>query len=60
LNSPSRNAAFASFDLLATLVAVVSVDGTVIFVNAALEGALGTSRRHIEGAFFPDTFTDPQ
>ena len=60
MNSPSRNAAFASFDLLATLVAVVSVDGTVIFVNAALEGALGTSRRHIEGAFFPDTFTDPQ
>jgi two-component system nitrogen regulation sensor histidine kinase GlnL len=60
LNSPSRNAAFASFDLLATLVAVVSVDGTVIFANAALEGALGTSRRHIEGAFFPDTFTDPQ
>ena len=60
MNSPARNSAFASFDLLATLVAVVSIDGKVIFVNAALEGALGTSRRHIEGSFFPDAFTDPK
>ena len=60
MNSPARNSAFTSFDLLATLVAVVSIDGKVIFVNAALEGALGTSRRHIEGSFFPDAFTDPK
>lgn len=32
----------------------------VVFANAALEGALGTSRRHIEGAFFPTAFTDPE
>ena len=38
---------FRAFDLLATLVAVVRVDGTVVFANAALEDALGISRRTI-------------
>ena len=33
---------FQSFDLLATLVAVVRGDGTVLFANSALEDALGT------------------
>ncbi len=56
---PARSSSFASFDLLATLVAVVSLDGTVVFANAALEGALGTSRRHIEGSFFQYAFTEP-
>ena len=32
---------FQSFDLLATLVAVVRTDGLVLFANAALEDALG-------------------
>jgi two-component system nitrogen regulation sensor histidine kinase GlnL len=50
---------FQSFDLLATLVAVVGNDGAVLFANAALEDALGTSRRTIEGAHFPDNFTEP-
>jgi len=50
---------FQSFDLLATLVAVVSGDGTVIFANAALEDALGISRRTIEGSQFPECFTEP-
>jgi len=50
---------FQSFDLLATLVAVVSNDGSVLFANAALEDALGTSRRTIEGSHFPDSFTEP-
>lgn len=50
---------FQSFDLLATLVAVVSGDGTVIFANAALEDALGISRRTIEGSQLPDCFTEP-
>ena len=36
---------FQAFDLLATLVAVVRTNGTVVFANAALEDALGTSRR---------------
>lgn len=50
---------FHAFDLLATLVAVLSSDGAVLFANAALEDALGTSRRTIEGSHFPDCFTEP-
>ena len=50
---------FQSFDLLATLVAVVRTDGTVLFANAALEDAIGTSRRTIEGSPLPDYFTEP-
>nr|WP_315226230.1 nitrogen regulation protein NR(II) [uncultured Albidiferax sp.] len=48
-----------AFDLLATLVAVLGSDGSVLFANAALEDALGTSRRTIEGSHFPDCFTEP-
>src|SRR5947207_466512 len=50
---------FQSLDLLATLVAVVSPDGSVLFANSALEDALGISRRAIEGTNFPACFTDP-
>jgi len=50
---------FQSFDLLATLVAVLSSSGEVLFANAALEDAIGTSRRTIEGSHFPDCFTEP-
>jgi two-component system, NtrC family, nitrogen regulation sensor histidine kinase GlnL len=50
---------FQSFDLLATLVAVVRGDGTVLFANAALEDAVGSSRRTIEGASFLPFFTEP-
>ena len=50
---------FQSFDLLATLVAVVQSNGTVLFANAALEDALGISRRTIVGSHFPDSFTEP-
>jgi two-component system nitrogen regulation sensor histidine kinase GlnL len=61
LNKPiSPTARFQSFDLLATLVAVVHSEGAVLFANAALEDALGTSRRTIEGSYFPDNFTEPQ
>ncbi|WP_394791757.1 nitrogen regulation protein NR(II) [Rhodoferax sp.] len=52
-------ARFHAFDLLATLVAVLRSDGSVLFANAALEDALGTSRRTIEGSNFPDCFTEP-
>ncbi|MEO7643253.1 MAG: nitrogen regulation protein NR(II) [Ramlibacter sp.] len=45
--------------MLATLVAVVHGDGSVLFANAALEDALGTSRRTIEGSNFPACFTEP-
>ena len=50
---------FQSFDLLATLVAVLDSGGTVLFANAALEDAIGTSRRTIEGSHFPDCFDEP-
>jgi two-component system nitrogen regulation sensor histidine kinase GlnL len=50
---------FQSFDLLATLVAVIGSDGAVLFANAALEDALGISRRAIVGSHFPDSFTEP-
>jgi two-component system nitrogen regulation sensor histidine kinase GlnL len=50
---------FQAFDLLATLVAVVRTDGVVVFANAALEDALGISRRSIENSRLPDCFTEP-
>ena len=61
LDSPSASAAnrFQTLDLLATLVAVLSLDGTVVFANAALEDALGISRRSITGTCLPDIFTEP-
>jgi two-component system, NtrC family, nitrogen regulation sensor histidine kinase GlnL len=62
LNSLAASAAtarFQSFDLLATLVAVVNAAGDVLFSNSALEDALGTSRRTIVGSFFAEAFTEP-
>ena len=56
----SHHARFQSFDLLATLVAVLSGTGRVLFANSALEDALGTSRRTIEGSDFSLCFTEPQ
>ena len=50
---------FQAFDLLATLVAVVHSDGTVLFANSALEDAIGASRRTIEGSPFAGYFTEP-
>ena len=50
---------FQSFDLLATLVAVAHSDGSVLFANAALEDALGISRRSIVGSLLPQSFTEP-
>ncbi len=56
----SVQARFQAYDLLATLGAVVAADGTVLFANAALEDALGASRRTIQGSSFPQCFTEPQ
>lgn len=50
---------FQSLDLLATLVAVVDPSGSVLYANAALEDALGMSRRSITGALLQDSFTEP-
>nr|WP_269148707.1 nitrogen regulation protein NR(II) [Hydrogenophaga crassostreae] len=55
----STNQRFQTLDLLATLVAVLAPDGTVVFANAALEDALGISRRNITGSCLPDLFTEP-
>jgi two-component system nitrogen regulation sensor histidine kinase GlnL len=51
---------FQAFDLLATPVAVMQGQGRVRFVNAALEDALGLSRRTLHDAYLPDYFVDPQ
>ena len=50
---------FQSLDLLATLVAVVDAEGHVLYANAALEDALGTSRRSISNTLLQDCFTEP-
>jgi len=50
---------FAALDLLATLVAVVRTDGSVLFANSALEDAIGQSRRSIQGASAPSFFQEP-
>lgn len=60
MKPPSSPAArFQSFDLLATLVAIVRANGKVLFANSALEDALGTSRRNIQGSEVTDFFTEP-
>ncbi|MEY2782929.1 MAG: Nitrogen regulation protein [Pseudomonadota bacterium] len=51
---------FQALDLLATPVAVLQGDGLVRFVNAALEDALGLSRRTLAGTRLSDFFLDPQ
>jgi two-component system nitrogen regulation sensor histidine kinase GlnL len=53
------SARFQSFDLLATLVAVVMNDAAVIFANSALEDAMGISRRSIVGSCLSEAFTEP-
>jgi two-component system nitrogen regulation sensor histidine kinase GlnL len=50
---------YQSFDLLATLVAVVENAATVSFANSALEDAMGLSRRTIVGSSLCDAFTEP-
>ena len=58
--SPTPASRFQPFDLLATLVAVVHTDGAVVYANAALEDALGMSRRSIEGSDLAAHYTEPQ
>jgi two-component system, NtrC family, nitrogen regulation sensor histidine kinase GlnL len=53
-------ARFSALDSLATLAAVVHADSVVLFANAALEDALGTSRRLIQGSALAGHFTEPQ
>jgi two-component system, NtrC family, nitrogen regulation sensor histidine kinase GlnL len=58
--TPVYSPRFQALDLLATLVAVVRGDGTVLFANSALEDAVGSSRRTIEGASFLPLFARPE
>ena len=51
--------AYHVFDSLCTLTAVLQLDGAVLFANAALENALGLSRRLLEGCDFSEHFADP-
>jgi two-component system nitrogen regulation sensor histidine kinase GlnL len=56
--SPLRYA--EAFDLLATLVTVVRIDGEVVFANAALEDVMGLPRRAIQGSPLSSYFTETQ
>ena len=56
--SPVRYA--EAFDLLATLVTVVRIDGQVVFANAALEDVMGLPRRAIQGSPLSSYFTETQ
>jgi len=56
----SASPRFQAFDLLSTLIAVVNGKGSVLFANAGLEDALGTSRRTLEGSQFGACFHEPQ
>jgi len=50
---------FAAFDLLATLVAVVSPDGRVLHANASFENLLGVPRRAMLATLLTDWLADP-
>lgn len=50
---------YQSLDWLCTLIAVLDSQGVVRFVNAALENALGQSRRTMEATEFATCFSEP-
>ena len=58
--APCADAAYAAFDHLATMVAVVSSDGRCIFANASFENVLGLSRRSVQRGSVFDWFVDAQ
>ena len=60
MKTPTPNPRFQAFDLLATPVAVLDVQGTILSVNAALEDVLGQSRRTLHGISLVEHFVDPQ
>ncbi|MEG0000211.1 MAG: nitrogen regulation protein NR(II) [Comamonas sp.] len=59
LENRRPESAYHVFDSLCTLTAVLALDGSVLFANAALENALGLSRRMLEGSDFSEHFVDP-
>ena len=54
----SSAAAYAAFDHLATLVAVIDPAGHCVFANASFENVLGQSRRSVLRGSFYDWFVD--
>ena len=54
------NQRFQAFDWLATPIAVLESNGTVVFVNSELEDVIGQSRRSLEGQSFLNYFADSQ
>jgi two-component system, NtrC family, nitrogen regulation sensor histidine kinase GlnL len=52
--------AYAAFDHLATMVAVVSESGQCVFANASFESVLGLSRRSVQRGSIFDWFVDAQ
>ena len=60
LEDAFENHRFHAFDWLATPIAVLQSNGTVVFVNAELEDVIGQSRRSLEGESFLNFFSDPQ
>jgi two-component system, NtrC family, nitrogen regulation sensor histidine kinase GlnL len=52
--------AYAAFDHLATMVAVISEDGQCVFANASFESVLGLSRRSVQRGSVFDWFVEPQ
>ena len=57
--APSAEA-YAAFDHLATMVAVIGVEGRCIFANASFEHVLGQSRRSVLRGSLYDWFVDDQ
>jgi two-component system, NtrC family, nitrogen regulation sensor histidine kinase GlnL len=58
-DSLSASQRFAALDLLSTLAVVVDAQGAVVFANAALESAMGISRRMLDGAEFAAYLSSP-
>ena len=50
----------ATFDMLATMVALVRPDGLCLHANASFENLLGVARRALLGATLSDWLVDPQ
>ena len=59
MNDARRNASsFDTFDMLATMVAVVRPDGECLFANAAFENVMRLSRRAVQRSNLFDWFAD--
>jgi two-component system, NtrC family, nitrogen regulation sensor histidine kinase GlnL len=52
-------AAYQAFDYLATMVAIVDLDGRCLFANATFEQVLGLSRRAVLRSMLFDWFAEP-